>query len=233
MKTIGLIGGMSWESTAQYYRLINEEVKARLGGFHSARLILYSIDFDGLQRLQHDGDCDSAGAMMADAARALEAAGAGCVVVCANTMHKSAPVIESAVSIPLLHIADATAGAVTRAGITTVGLLATRFTMEQAFYRERLEQRHGLQVLVPGQEDRDLIHRVIYEELCLGRIVPASRDAYRRIIDTLVARGAQAIVLGCTEISLLLSQRDVAVPVFDTAELHAHQAVDWSLASAS
>jgi len=232
MKTIGLIGGMSWESSAQYYRVINEAVKGRLGGFHSARLILYSIDFDELQRLQHAGDWASAGAMMADAARALEAAGAGCVVVCANTMHKSAPEIEAAVSIPLLHIADATAEAVTQAGLTTVGLLGTRFTMEQDFYRERLAQRHGLQVLIPERDERDSVHRIIYDELCLGRIVPASRDAYRRIIGALVARGAQAIILGCTEISLLISQDDVAVPMFDTMALHAHRAVDWSLAPA-
>jgi len=231
MRTIGLIGGMSWESSAQYYRAINEAVKARLGGFHSARLILYSIDFDELQRLQHAGDWDSAGAMMASAARALEAAGAGCVVVCANTMHKSAPEIEAAVSIPLLHIADATAEAVTKAGLTTVGLLGTRFTMEQDFYRERLEQRHGLRVLIPEQDDRDSVHRIIYDELCVGRIVPASRDEYRRIINSLVARGAQAIILGCTEISLLISQDDVAVPMFDTMALHAGKAVDWSLAT--
>jgi len=232
MRTIGLIGGMSWESTAQYYRAINEEVKARLGGFHSARLVLYSIDFDELQRLQHAGDWESAGAMMANAARALEAAGAGCVVVCANTMHKSAPRIEAAVSIPLLHIADATAEAVTMAGLTTAGLLGTRFTMEQDFYRERLAQRHGLQVLIPGQGERDSVHRIIYDELCLGRIEPASRDEYRRIIDGLVARGAQAIILGCTEISLLIAQDDVAVPLFDTMALHARKAVDWSLAPA-
>jgi aspartate racemase len=231
VKTIGLIGGMSWESSAQYYRVINEEVKARLGGYHSARLILYSIDFDDLQKLQHAGDWERAGAMMASAARALEAAGAECVVVTANTMHKSVPQIESAVSIPVLHIADATAEPITKAGLTTVGLLATRFTMEQEFYRERLEH-HGLRVLVPEQADRDFVHEVIYEELCQGRIVPASREEYRRIIDALVARGAQAIILGCTEISLLISQRDTAVPVFDTMALHARKAVDWSLAPA-
>ena len=230
MKTIGLIGGMSWESTAQYYRLVNEAVKERLGGHHSAQLILYSVDFDEVQRLQQAGDWEGAGTIVAHAARALETAGAECVVLCTNTMHKVAPAIESAVSIPLLHIADATALPVRQAGFTTVGLLATRFTMEQDFYRERLERRHGLRVLVPEPQDRETVHAIIYDELCLGRVVPASRDAYRRIIGELVARGAQAVILGCTEISLLISQDDVAVPVFDTTTLHARKAVDWALA---
>jgi aspartate racemase len=229
MKIIGLLGGMSWESTAPYYRLVNEAVRDRLGGHHSAHAILYSVDFDAVKRLQHAGDWDAAGAILAQAARALERAGAEALVLCTNTMHKVAPAIEAAVSIPLLHIADATAEPIRRAGLTTIGLLATRFTMEEAFYRERLERRHGLRVLTPGADDRAIVHRIIYDELCLGRIESASRAEYRRIIAALVADGAQAIVLGCTEITLLVSQDDAPVPVFDTTALHARCAVDWAL----
>jgi aspartate racemase len=231
LKTIGLIGGMSWESTVPYYSQINETVKQRLGGLHSAKLVLYSVDFHEVERLQHAGDWDAAGAIMADAARALQAAGADFLVLCTNTMHKVAASIESAVSIPLLHIADPTAADIQKAGHTTVGLIGTRFTMEQAFYRDRLIERHGLKVFVPGPEDREMIHRIIYEELCLGVVEDESRREYRRIMAGLAAQGAQAIILGCTEISLLVSQRDSTVPLFDTTAIHARAAAEESLGS--
>ncbi len=231
MKTIGLIGGMSWESTIPYYRLINETIKERLGGLHSAKAILYSVDFHEIERLQHSGDWDAAGALLAGAARSLEAAGADFLVLCTNTMHKVAPAIEAAVGIPLFHIADPTAEAIRRAGYSKVGLLGTRFTMEQAFYRDRLRERHGLEVLVPDQHDRDIVHRVIYDELCLGTIRPGSRADYRRIIAGLVAQGAEAVILGCTEISLLVDQQDSAVPLFDTTGIHARKAAEFALAA--
>lgn len=224
MKTIGLIGGMSWESTVPYYRIINETVKARLGGLHSAKLVLVSVDFQEIERMQTTGDWAAAGEAMADAARRLEAAGADFIVLCTNTMHKVADAIERAVCLPLQHIADPTAAAIKAASHTTVGLLGTRFTMEQAFYRDRLAQQHGLNVLVPDEADRDIVHRIIYEELCLGNVLDASRDEYRRIMAKLVERGAQAIILGCTEISLLIGQRDAVVPLFDTTQLHAEGA---------
>jgi aspartate racemase len=229
LKTIGLIGGMSWESTVPYYRQINETVKQHLGGLHSAKVVLYSVDFHEVERLQHAGDWDAAGAMLADAARALQAAGAEFLVLCTNTMHKVAPAIEAAVTIPLFHIADPTAEEIKRAGHAKIGLLGTRFTMEQAFYKERLRELHGLEVIVPAEADRDIVHRIIYEELCLGSIVDASRDEYRRIIAGLVAQGAQAIILGCTEISLLVAQPDAAVPLFDTTAIHARKAAEWAL----
>jgi len=232
MKTIGLIGGMSWESTIPYYRHINETVKQHLGGLHSAKLVLVSVNFHDIERLQHAGDWDAAGALLADAARALARAGADCVVLCTNTMHKVATAIEAAVSIPLLHIADPTAAAIQAAGITTVGLLGTRFTMEQDFYRARLEIRHGLTVLVPQASDRNTVHRIIYDELCLGQTLPASRDAYRATMAQLVAQGAQAIILGCTEISLLVDATDTTVPLFDTTAVHARSAAEWALAEA-
>ena len=230
MKTIGLIGGMSWESTLPYYRQINELTKQRLGGLHSARIVLYSVDFHDIERLQHSGHWDAAGALLADAARALQAAGADFVVVCTNTMHKVAAQIEAAVSIPLLHIADPTAAAIKHAGHAVVGLIGTRFTMEEAFYRDRLRDRHGLRVIVPDTADRDLVHRVIYDELCLGNALPGSRAEYRRIMSALVAQGAQAIILGCTEISLLVDASDASVPLFDTTALHAASAVETALA---
>jgi aspartate racemase len=230
MKTIGLIGGMSWESTLSYYRLINEEVKARLGGFHSAKIILYSVDFHDIELLQQTQQWDAAGVLLADAARALAAAGADFLLICTNTMHKVAAAVESAVSIPLLHIADATAEEIKRAGLTSVGLLGTRFTMEQAFYRDRLQQLHGLNVLIPSEPDREIVHRVIYEELCLGRITATAQANYRRIIADLVAQGAQAVILGCTEIALLVTQQDAAVPLFDTTRIHAQRAVAQALA---
>lgn len=230
MKTIGLIGGMSWESTVPYYRQINQTVKQRLGGLHSARLVLFSVDFHEIEQFQHAGDWDAAGALLAQAARALEAAGAECVVVCTNTMHKVVPAVEAAIAIPLLHIADPTAAAIARAGLATVGLIGTRFTMEQAFYTERLRERHGLQVLIPPPEHRELVHRVIYEELCRGEVLDRSRAAYRRVIAGLIERGAQGVILGCTEISMLVTQQDAAVPLFDTTLIHAVSAAEWALA---
>lgn len=230
MKVIGLIGGMSWESTVPYYRLINEGVKARLGGLHSAKIVLYSFDFAEIERLQHRGEWDEAGALLADVARVLERAGADFVVLCTNTMHKVAPAIEAAVAIPLLHIADPTAAAIHQAGLSCVGLLGTRFTMEQDFYRARLTDRHGIDVVIPDDDDRALVHRVIYEELCLGRVEEASRLAYRDVIQRLVAQGAQGVILGCTEISMLVGVEDAAVPLFDTTGLHAAAAVQAALA---
>ena len=229
MKTIGLIGGMSWESTIPYYRIINETVKQRLGGLHSARIVMVSVDFHDIEILQRDGRWDAAGALLAQAARSLEAAGADFLVLATNTMHKVAGDITAAVSIPLLHIADPTADAIKAGGYSTIGLIGTRFTMEQAFYRDRLETRHGLRVLVPDAADRDLVHRVIYDELCLGVIKPASRDAYRAVMQRLVAQGAQALVLGCTEVSLLVGPDDAGVPLFDTTALHAVAAAETAL----
>jgi aspartate racemase len=224
MKTIGLIGGMSWESTVPYYRAINETIKERLGGLHSAKLVLVSVDFAEIEHLQKAGDWATAGQLLAAAAQSLERAGADFVVLCTNTMHKVAPAIEAAVSIPLLHIADPTAQAIRQAGFTTVGLLGTRFTMEQAFYKDRLSEQHGLRVLVPPSDARDTVHRIIYEELCLGQVCDDSRHAYRAVMAELVAQGAQAIILGCTEISLLVGAADASVPLFDTTAIHARSA---------
>jgi aspartate racemase len=229
VKTIGMIGGMSWESTLLYYRHINETVKARLGGLHSAKMILFSVDFHEIEQLQRSGDWDAAGALLADAARRLETAGADFIMVATNTMHKLAPAIEAAVRIPLFHIADPTAAQAKRDGYATVGLLGTRYTMEQAFYRQRLVEVHGIRVLVPEQEERDIVHRIIYEELCQGVIRAESRDAYRRIAAGLVERGAQAVILGCTEITLLLCQQDSAVPLLDTTAIHAVKAAELAL----
>jgi aspartate racemase len=230
-KTIGLIGGMSWESSLHYYRLINEAVRRRLGGLHSAKLVLYSVDFEPIERMQAQDRWSDAGEVLADAARRLERAGADLLVLCTNTMHRVAEQIESSVSIPLLHIADATAAEVKRHQLRRVGLLGTRFTLEQAFYRERLERRHGLEILIPPENDRALVHRVIYEELCLGRIEDSSKAAYRRIAQALVESGAQGVILGCTEIMMLLGSKDVSVPTFDTTELHALAAVERALQS--
>ncbi len=220
---------MSWESTIPYYRQINETIKERLGGLHSAKIILYSVDFHDIERLQHIGDWKAAGAMLAEAAISLEKAGSDFLVLCTNTMHKVAPEIESAVSIPLLHIADPTAAEIKQAGHKTVGLLGTRFTMEQTFYRDRLSKDHGLQVIVPNNEERDTIHRIIYDELCLGVVLPESRNAYKRSIENLAAQGAEAIVLGCTEISLLVSQQDSKIALFDTTAIHARAAAEVAL----
>lgn len=230
MKTLGLIGGMSWESTVPYYRHINQAVQARLGGLHSAKLILYSVDFHEIEQLQHAGEWDAAGVLLAQAAVTLERAGAEGLVLCTNTMHKVAPAIEAAVRIPLLHIADPTAHAIKQAGHATVGLIGTRFTMEQGFYKDRLRERHGLNVIVPDEHERETVHRVIYQELCLGNIVDASRAAFRAVMAKLVAQGAQAIILGCTEISLLVNETDAAVPLYDTTRLHAEHAAEWALA---
>ncbi|GAD64557.1 MULTISPECIES: aspartate/glutamate racemase family protein [Pseudomonadaceae] len=229
MKTIGLLGGMSWESTLPYYRHINEAVRERLGGLHSARLVLYSLDFHEIEALQRQGDWAAAGTLLADAARRLESAGADFLLLCTNTMHKVADAIEAASALPLLHIADPTAAAIQAAGLQRVGLLGTRFTMEQPFYRQRLEDRHGIQVLVPDEPDRAEVHRVIYEELCRGVVSEASRQAYRQVISRLVARGAQAVILGCTEIGLLVRADDAEVPLFDTCVLHAQAAAERAL----
>lgn len=228
MKTLGLIGDMSWESTATYYRLLNEHAKAALGGLHSARLVLVSVDFAEVEALQACGDWDAAGALLARACRQLEAAGADAVVLCTNTMHKVAPAMQAATDLPFLHIGDATAAAIQAAGLDCVGLLGTRFTMEQDFYRARLEAR-GIRVLVPEADDRATVHRIIYDELCLGDIRPASRAAYLDIIGRLAAAGARGVVLGCTEIPLLVSTADTALPLFDTTALHARFAADFAL----
>jgi aspartate racemase len=226
--TIGMLGGMSWESSAQYYRLANELVRERLGGLHSARCVLHSVDFADIERLQVEGRWDEAGEVLAEAARGLQAAGADLLLLCTNTMHKVADQVQAAVDIPLLHLADATADAVRRAGLGTVGLLGTAFTMEQAFYRDRLAS-HGLGVLVPDETDRAFVHEVIYDELCLGIVREPSRDGYREVIGRLVEAGAQGIVLGCTEIELLITEEDSPVPVFPTTRLHVEAAVDRAL----
>jgi len=229
MKTIGLLGGMSWESTTTYYRLLNEGIRAACGGLHSAQILLRSVDFAPLEALQHAGDWEAIGDRLAQDARRVQAGGADFLLLCTNTMHKVAPAIEAAIDIPLLHIADATAEALKRQQVHTVGLLGTGFTMEQDFYKGRLTARHGIEVLVPQQEDRRLVHRVIYEELCLGRTEQASRRDYLRILETLAGQGAQGVILGCTEIGLLVSQRDTPVPLFDTTAIHAAQAVALAL----
>lgn len=229
MKTIGIIGGMSWESTVPYYRRINQLVQARLGGLHSARLVLVSVDFARIEALQSAGDWDGGGRAMAEAARALEAAGAECVLIATNTMHRVAPAVEAAVGIPLLHIADVTGDAIAQAGLSTVGLLGTRFTMEQEFYRARLAERHGISAIVPDAQDRAYVDSVIYTELCCGVISEESRARFRAIIAGLVERGAEGIVLGCTEIPLLVTAEDATVPLFDTGELHARAAVEFAL----
>ena len=228
MKTIGLLGGMSWESTELYYRLINEETKRVLGGLHSASIAMVSVDFHDIERLQEQADWDAAARLLADKARQVESAGADLLLICTNTMHKVADQVADAISIPLLHIADATAACVKASGIRTVGLLGTRFTMEQQFYRSRLEN-NGLRVLVPGGEDRALVHRAIYEELCLGRVNAASRREFLRIIDALRGNGAEAVIEGCTEIGLLVGQEHTDVPLFDTTHIHAHEAVAEAL----
>jgi aspartate racemase len=232
MKVIGLLGGMSWESSSEYYRLVNERVKAALGGFHSARSVLYSVDFAEIEAMQADGRWDDAGAELNRAARALEAAGADFVVLCTNTMHKVALELTDGLGIPLLHLADATASAIKAAGIRRVALLGTGFTMSQPFYRDRLAA-HGLDVLVPGAEDRDLVHRVIYDELVLGVVKPESREAYRGVIARLVEAGAEGVIYGCTEIELLVGPEDSAVPTFPTTRLHAEAAVDYALGKAA
>lgn len=232
MKVIGLIGGMSWESSAEYYRIINETVRARLGGVHSARSLMWSMDFGEIERLQHHGDWPALTGEMIAAARRLEAGGAEFLTICTNTMHKMAADVSAAVSIPLLHIADPTAEKIKAAGLRKVGLLGTAFTMEQDFYKGRLAEKFGLDVLVPEAEDRAKVHEIIYRELVAGIVKDNSRDAYRAIIARLVDAGAEAIIMGCTEIMLLISQADSPVPVFDTTEIHALAAVDLALGDA-
>ncbi len=229
MKTIGLIGGMSWESSLEYYRLINEGVKARLGGLHSAKSVMASVDFAEIELLQHEDRWRESAEILIDAARGVEAAGAACVVICTNTMHKVADDIQAAVKIPLLHIADATAERVKACGLQRIGLLGTRFTMEEDFYVGRLIRQHGLDVIVPDPIERADVHRVIYDELCLGITQAESKARYVQIMEQLIARGAQGIILGCTEIGLLVQQADSRVPLFDTTLIHAEAAVDYAL----
>ncbi|ELG2043768.1 aspartate/glutamate racemase family protein [Vibrio fluvialis] len=229
MKTIGMIGGMSWESTLSYYKAINEGVKAALGGLNSAQICLYSVNFEPIEKLQHEGKWDETAQLLAQAAKSVEAGGADFLLICTNTMHKVAPEIEAQISIPILHIADATAKQLQRDGIKRVGLLGTRFTMEQEFYKGRLQQQFGIDVLIPDAEQRQQVHRVIYEELCLGTIRPESRAQYVEIVEDLHRRGAQAVILGCTEIALLIQQHDTDVPLYDTTKIHAEQAVQLAL----
>jgi len=228
MKTIGLIGGMSWESSAEYYRLINEEVKQRLGGLHSAKCVLYSVDFDEIEICQRNGEWEKAGQILADAAYRLQLAGADFIVICTNTMHKVVDQIQARINIQLLHIADIAAQKVLSCGIKTVGLLGTQYTMEQNFYKSRLEAR-GIKVLIPKESDRVIVNTVIYNELCLGKIVEESRAKFKRIIEDLTEQGAEGIILGCTEIGLLVKPEDSTVPLFDTTLLHALGAVDFAL----
>ncbi len=229
MKTIGLLGGMSWESTSRYYREINEGVKAALGGLHSARIVLHSVDFDPIEKMQSSGDWQGAAELLVPAARGIEAAGADFLLLCTNTMHKIAPRLEAAVGIPFLHIADATAQALAKDSVNTVGLLGTRFTMEQDFYRGRLTDLHGLTVVVPDEEDRKIVDDVIFQELCLGKILDESKAKYLDIVGKLAAAGAEAIILGCTEISMLINQTDTQTPLYDTTEIHAACAVAKAL----
>lgn len=229
MKTIGVIGGMSWESTTTYYRYLNEGVKQAKGGLHSAKVVINSVDFAEIEQLQRQGDWQQSGELLAGAARSLQAAGADFFLIATNTMHKVASQVEQAVDIPLLHIADATGEALVNQGITTVGLLGTAFTMEQAFYKQRLTDRFGIQVIVPNGVQRRLVHDVIYQELCLGQVNRRSKDDFCTIIEELASNGAQGVILGCTEIGLLVSQTDVAVPLFDTVAIHAKAAVKEAL----
>jgi aspartate racemase len=231
MRVIGLLGGMSWESTAEYYRVINQEVRRRLGRQHSAKVVMYSVDFEEIEQLQRAADWDRAGRILAAAAAAVQSGGADFLVLCTNTMHKVAPAIEAAIDIPLIHIADATADAVRGQGIERVGLLGTRFTMEEDFYKGKLAEDHGLEVMVPDTEDRAIVDRVIFDELCLGKILEGSRSEYERIIRELADRGADGVILGCTEIGLLVGSDDSALPVFDTTRIHSQKAVDRALSA--
>lgn len=230
MKTIGMLGGMSWESTTTYYRAINQGIKSQLGGLHSAKITMVSVDFDEIEKLQRTDDWDATAVILADAAKSIEAGGADFLLICTNTMHKVAPQIEQAISIPMLHIADATAQKLLDDGVQRVGLLGTRFTMEQEFYKNRLTEKFGIQVDVPDAPDRALVHAVIYDELCLGIIKDESRSRYLEIIDKLTQQGAEAVILGCTEIALLLQQSDTPSRLYDTTEIHAQQAVSYALA---
>jgi len=229
MKTIGMIGGMSWESSLEYYRIMNQAVKEKLGGFHSAPCILYSVDFEDVEKLQHQGDWESLNRLMIEAAQRVKKAGADFLVICTNTMHKMADEVQRAIQIPLLHIADVTAGAVKANGQSRVGLLGTKFTMEQDFYKGRLQEIHGIDVLIPEDKERQVIHDILYNELCLGEIKELSKGKFQSIIQNLVKRGAQGVILGCTEIPLIVSQEDYEIPLYDTTSLHARAAVDFAL----
>jgi len=229
MKTIGLLGGMSWESTVGYYRAINEGVKNSLGGLHSAKIILNSVDFDPIEKLQHNGDWDGTAAILSAAALGIQSAGADFLIICTNTMHKVAPEIEQAIRIPILHIADATAEVLIDNGIKTVGLLGTKFTMEQEFYKGRLTKKYGIKVIVPNDHDRKIVHNVIYQELCLGQIIENSKVEYLRIIKQLSTQGAEAVILGCTEIGMLVDQTDTLVKLLDTTAIHAAKAVAYAI----
>jgi len=230
MKTIGLLGGMSWESTELYYRWINETVRKRLGGLHSAKIGLVSVDFQEIETLQHSGQWEKAGAVLAKAAQQVESSGADFLLICTNTMHKVAPQIEQAINIPLLHLADATANRIKEENMKTVGLLGTNFTMEQDFYKGRLINRHGLHVIIPSEADRQIVHRIIYDELCLGKVNEASRQAYVKIMTRLQEEGAEGIIEGCTEIVMLVQQKHTKIPLFDTTAIHAEEAVNLALA---
>ena len=232
MKTIGLIGGISWESTVEYYRIINETVKERLGGFHSAKCVMYSVDFAEIETYQHEGRWDLATEKMVETAIHVENGGADFLIICANTMHMMADEVQVKIKIPLLHIADATAETIKAQGITSVGLLGTKYTMEQPFYKDRLINKHNLKVIIPTAEEREIIHNVIYNELCDGKVNQPSKDSYIQIMDHLIAQGAQGIILGCTEIGLFIGQEDCNVPVFDTTKIHALAAVEYALQSA-
>lgn len=229
MKTIGLIGGMSWESSAEYYRIINQTTKEALGGLHSAKMVIYSVEFAEIVRLQHEGKWDELTAIMVDAAKCLERAGAELIVIGTNTMHKMAAEVENATSLPLLHIADATATRIIEKRLKKVALLGTRFTMEQDFYMGRLAKKHGLDVIVPSAEDREIVHRIIYNELCQGTILESSKKEYLRIIADMEKQGAEGVILGCTEIPLLVKQADITIPIFDTTTIHAQEAVRMAL----
>ncbi|WP_300675300.1 aspartate/glutamate racemase family protein [Desulfoluna sp.] len=229
MKTIGMLGGMSWESTASYYKAINEGVRQRLGGLHSAKICLYSVDFEDVERLQSAGDWGAAADLLADAAAAVQAGGADFFMICTNTMHKVAPEIEKRLSIPLLHIADATAEALVSNGVTRVGLLGTRFTMEEDFYRGRLQEKYGLEVMIPDADAREDVHTTIYSELCLGQVKESSRLRFLEVIQSLKNRGAEAVILGCTEIASLVRQSDTSVPLYDTTGIHAARAVAYAI----
>lgn len=229
MKTIGLIGGMSWESSLEYYRIINETVQRKLGGFHSAQSLMYSVDFAAVEDCQHQGRWQDAAGLLADAARKLEKGGADFLVICANTMHKVVPEVQKHIQIPILHIADVTARAIKERGLRIVGLLGTRFTMEEGFYKDRLVQKHGLEVIIPGEKDRELIHNLLYDQIRLGDIDQAARNVFKKTIDDLASEGAEGIILGCTEIFLFVKQENYKIPLFDTTRIHAEAAVEFAL----
>ncbi len=228
MKTIGLIGGMSWESTIPYYRIINEEIKEKLGGLHSAKIVLYSVEFDEIEKCQSSGEWEKSGEILGNAARGIENAGADFILICTNTMHKVAPQIASMINIPIVHIADATADELEKRNIKTVGLLGTKYTMTQDFYKQRLIDR-GINVVIPDEEGIDTVNSIIYDELCVGKIEDSSREKYKKIIEDLTGKGAEGVILGCTEIGLLIGQSDVSIPVFDTTVIHAKRAAELAM----